>query len=298
MLLGIDHLVIAVRDLDDAADELERRVGLAATGGGRHPTLGTQNRLAWLGDTYLELVSIADRSVAEGSWLGVPTLAALERGDGLATWAIATDSIDADVEALRAIGSGFGESTPGERLRPDGAVVRWRLAIGGALGPAEPWAFLRAMPIARVDQGRSSDPRHRASSDRGTCAAGRARAARRQCGDRGPDACPNHRSPVPPIAGRRRRPRRRPWPPDRAPPADARDACRSGSRSRVSGRRRPLRRCTRVPLDGQTIGMTCPPTIFLVDSGLAGGAFACPPALRRFGPVSRRSPTRASGNRR
>lgn len=138
MLLGIDHLVIAVRDLDDAADELERRVGLAATGGGRHPTLGTQNRLAWLGDTYLELVSIADRSVAEGSWLGVPTLAALERGGGLATWAIATDSIGADVEALRAMGSGFGDPTPGERVRPDGTVVRWRLAIGGALGPAEP----------------------------------------------------------------------------------------------------------------------------------------------------------------
>jgi hypothetical protein len=138
VLLRIDHLVIAVRDLDDAADELERRVGLAATGGGRHPTLGTQNRLAWLGDTYLELVSIADRSVAEGSWLGVPTLAALERGGGLATWAIATDSIGADVEALRAMGSGFGDSTPGERERPDGTVVRWQLAIGGALGPAEP----------------------------------------------------------------------------------------------------------------------------------------------------------------
>jgi hypothetical protein len=138
VLLGIDHLVIAVRDLDDAADELERRVGLAATGGGRHPTLGTQNRLAWLGDTYLELVSIADRSVAEGSWLGVPTLAALERGGGLATWAIATDSIGADVEALRAMGSGFGDSTPGERERPDGTVVRWQLAIRGALGPAEP----------------------------------------------------------------------------------------------------------------------------------------------------------------
>jgi hypothetical protein len=138
VLLRIDHLVIAVRDLDDAADELERRVGLAATGGGRHPTLGAQNRLAWLGDTYLELVSIADRSVAEGSWLGVPTLAALERGGGLATWAIATDSIGADVEALRAMGSGFGDSTPGERERPDGTVVRWQLAIGGALGPAEP----------------------------------------------------------------------------------------------------------------------------------------------------------------
>ena len=138
MLLGIDHLVIAVRDLDDAADELERCVGLAATGGGRHPTLGTQNRLAWLGDTYVELVSIANPGVAEGSWLGVPTIAALERGGGLATWSIATDSIDADVRALREIGAGFGDPTPGERMRPDGTVVRWRLAIGGALGPAEP----------------------------------------------------------------------------------------------------------------------------------------------------------------
>ncbi len=138
MLRGIDHLVIAVRDLDHAADELEQRVGLAVTGGGRHPTLGTQNRLVWLGDAYVELVSIADRGVAEGSWLGVPTIAALERGGGLATWAVATDSIAADVAALREIGARFGDPAPGRRERPDGAVVRWKLAIGGALGPTEP----------------------------------------------------------------------------------------------------------------------------------------------------------------
>ena len=138
MLLGIDHLVIAVRDLDDAADELQRQVGLAATGGGRHPILGTRNRLAWLGDTYIELVSIEDRSIAEGSWLGRPTIVALEHGGGLATWAIATDSIDADVTALREIGADLGDPIPGERERPDGAVVRWRLAIGDELGPARP----------------------------------------------------------------------------------------------------------------------------------------------------------------
>ncbi len=138
MLLGIDHLVIAVPDLDDAAGELERRVGLASTGGGRHPTLGTRNRLVWLGDTYVELVSIADREVAEESWLGLATIAALERGGGLATWAIATDSIDADVAALRGIGAPLGDPMPGERRRPDGGIVRWRLAIGDALGPTEP----------------------------------------------------------------------------------------------------------------------------------------------------------------
>jgi hypothetical protein len=139
MLLGIDHLVIAVRDLNDAALELEQRVGLAATGGGRHPTLGTQNRLAWLGDSYIELIAIADPGIAEESWLGAPTIAALERGGGLATWAITTNSIIADVAAFRENGAAFGEPTPGERERPDGRVVRWRLAIGGALGPAEPF---------------------------------------------------------------------------------------------------------------------------------------------------------------
>ena len=169
MLLGIDHLVIAVRDLDDAADELERQVGLAATGGGRHPTLGTQNRLAWLGDTYLELVSIADRTVAEGSWLGVPTVAALERGGGfrgggLATWAIATDSIDVDVAALRALGADFGDSMPGERERPDGTVVRWRLAMGRRLGPAEPPFLIEHEPSSaewtEADRAARSTQRH------------------------------------------------------------------------------------------------------------------------------------------
>ena len=164
MLLGIDHLVIAVPDLDDAADELERRVGLAATGGGRHPTLGTQNRLAWLGDTYVELVAIADRDVAEGSWLGVAIMVALERGGGLATWAIATDSIDNDVAALRDIGARLGDPMPGERRRPDGAVVRWRLAIGDALGPAEPPFVIEHEPLSAewtaADRAARSTERH------------------------------------------------------------------------------------------------------------------------------------------
>ena len=148
MLLGIDHLVIAVLDLDAASDELERLVGLTAAGGGRHPALGTQNRLAWLGDTYIELVSIADRAVAEGSWLGIPTIAVLETGGGLATWAIATNSIDADVAALRSNGAHLGDPMSGERERPDGTFVRWRLAIGESLGPAEPPFLIEHDPLS------------------------------------------------------------------------------------------------------------------------------------------------------
>jgi hypothetical protein len=137
-LLGIDHLVIAVADPDHAAAELERNLGLISTGGGRHDTLGTFNRLVWLGDSYLELIGVFERALAERSWLGVPTLRTLELGGGLATWAIATDSMAADLAALRAAGSDLGDPIAGERRRPDGALIRWRLATPRRLGPSEP----------------------------------------------------------------------------------------------------------------------------------------------------------------
>ncbi len=67
MLLGIDHLVIAVRDPDVAATTMEADLGLAVTGGGRHEHAGTFNRLAFLGDTYLELIGVFDHSLAASS---------------------------------------------------------------------------------------------------------------------------------------------------------------------------------------------------------------------------------------
>src|SRR5262245_20187014 len=138
MLLGIDHLVIAVADPDAAADELTTALGVAAGGGGRHDRLGTFNRLVWLGDSYLELIGVFDVDLARESWIGAPTVRALEAGGGLATWAIATDAIDADVARLREQGSDLGDIVAGERTRPDGRVVRWRLAAPPTLDPDRP----------------------------------------------------------------------------------------------------------------------------------------------------------------
>ena len=138
MFLGIDHLVIAVTDPDDATAQLERVLGLAATNGGRHDALGTFNRLVWLGDTYVELIGVFDRALAERSWIGAPTLRMLAIGGGLATWAIATDALEADLAALRDAGSDLDDSMAGERRRADGAVVRWRVATPYPLGPSVP----------------------------------------------------------------------------------------------------------------------------------------------------------------
>ena len=138
VFLGIDHLVIAVAYPDDAAAQLEQELGLLATGGGRHESLGTFNRLVWLGDSYLELIGVFDRGLAKSSWIGAPTLRALDAGGGLATWAIATDTLERDVAGLHATGSDLGDPIPGERRRPDGAVVRWWLSMPRQPGPTDP----------------------------------------------------------------------------------------------------------------------------------------------------------------
>jgi hypothetical protein len=138
MLLGIDHVVLATEDLDAVAADLERRLGLAASGGGRHEVLGTVNRLIWLGDAYLELVAVFDADLAGRSWFGRPVLASLERGGGLVTWAIAMTDLD---DALRWAPPDADLAGPfdGERRRDDGRVVRWRLARPAAVSPTAPF---------------------------------------------------------------------------------------------------------------------------------------------------------------
>lgn len=140
MLLGIDHLVVAVRDPDAAATGLERAVGLAFTGGGRHEHAGTFNRLAFLGDTYLELIGVFDRGLVLASpfAVGRAALALLDAGrEGLATYALTSDDIERDVRALWAEGSPIGEPVAGSRVRPDGGIVRWVTAFPD-LGPDRP----------------------------------------------------------------------------------------------------------------------------------------------------------------
>jgi catechol 2,3-dioxygenase-like lactoylglutathione lyase family enzyme len=139
MLLGIDHLVIAVPDPDAAAAELEAALGLAATGGGRHESAGTHNRLVFLGDAYLELIGVWDRGLALAHPIGAAAIRALDAGTpGLVTYALATDGARREVAALRSAGSPISEAIPGSRVRPDGEIVAWQCAFPGALGPAEP----------------------------------------------------------------------------------------------------------------------------------------------------------------
>src|SRR5450755_3286203 len=135
---AIDHILVACPDPDEAAAAFEAQLGLRATGAGRHTALGTFNRLIWLGESFIELIGVEARKLAEASWIGRPVLRAADAGGGFAMWAAATRGIHEEVTALRAAGSDLADPIAGERVRPDGRIVRWTLAEARSMGPLEP----------------------------------------------------------------------------------------------------------------------------------------------------------------
>ena len=143
MLRGIDHLVIAVPDLDASAAELGDALGLAFTAGGSHPGAGSANRIAFLGEPYLELIAIEDEAAARERPIGAAAIRALDGGGGLATYALLDDELETTVAELRANGSRLAEPQHGSRRRPDGETVEWWTATLDRLGPDQPPFLIR-----------------------------------------------------------------------------------------------------------------------------------------------------------
>ncbi|HET6819362.1 MAG TPA: VOC family protein [Candidatus Limnocylindria bacterium] len=142
---AIDHLVIAVPDPDAAADELERALGIAFPSGGRHPGVGTWNRIAFLDEPYLELIGVEDAEAA-GRWpVGAAAVRALEANpDGaFATYALLDDDLDATVARLRARGSDIARPAYGSRHTPSGETVEWWTATFAHLAPDQPPFLIR-----------------------------------------------------------------------------------------------------------------------------------------------------------
>jgi hypothetical protein len=129
VLTGIDHVIVAVADPDVAVEQLATTLRLRPGGGGRHEAHGTFNRLIWLGDSYLELMGVFDTALAADSWWGRQVLNVLGSAPaGYMGLAIGSDDVAADAGRLQASGSSIWSPEAGERVRPDGRSVRWRLA--------------------------------------------------------------------------------------------------------------------------------------------------------------------------
>ena len=120
--MQLDHVLIAVTELESAGEAFEERFGLASVEGGRHPAWGTANRIVPLGSNYLELVGVVDKAVAAESAFGRWVAEGASATGRPIGWAVRTDAID---EVATRLGLGVVD---GSRTTPSGQRLRWRSA--------------------------------------------------------------------------------------------------------------------------------------------------------------------------
>jgi hypothetical protein len=120
--MEVDHVLIAVTDLEVAAREFEARNGLSSVDGGRHRDWGTANRIVPLGSSYVELVAVVDAGVAAGSSFGRWVGDGATDSGRLIGWAVRSPGLDAIAGRLGLI------VRSGSRVTPSGEELRWRSA--------------------------------------------------------------------------------------------------------------------------------------------------------------------------
>lgn len=125
----LDHVIIAVRDLDAASADYEALLGREPSWRGAHPGYGTKNRLFRIDNTYVELLALADDGKKDGRWTG-PLKTFLQQGEGLYGLALGTGAIDPAARELRSAGLPVQDPADGEGLDwLTGARRTWRNAL-------------------------------------------------------------------------------------------------------------------------------------------------------------------------
>ena len=112
MISSIDHLIIAVKDINDAEENYRKIFGMEPVWKGEHKALGTANVIFNFKNTYFELLS------ANGDGLGAALVngAIEEQGDGLIGVVFGTNNIEELFSTLKKSGYLVTEPTEGEGI--------------------------------------------------------------------------------------------------------------------------------------------------------------------------------------
>ena len=120
--LQVDHVIVAVSDLEEGTRRIEEITGVRPVYGGRHPGAGTQNALLALGPRlYMEILAPqTDVDLPkEVAWL-------LDLDDVTPMgFAVSTTDMPRTVEWLQGHGYVTSDPASGSRSRPDGATLMW-----------------------------------------------------------------------------------------------------------------------------------------------------------------------------
>ena len=167
MSAALDHLVVAAPTLELGVQWCEAVLGITPGAGGRHPLMGTHNRLfdissAAFPQAFFEIIAIDAAAPPPGRvrWFGLDALD-LRGGPRLLHWAARSSAIQAQRRDLREAGLDIGPAITASRDTPQGRL-EWqitvpddgRLLVGGAVPTLIDWGRMphptAAMPASGV----------------------------------------------------------------------------------------------------------------------------------------------------
>lgn len=125
MFKGIDHVVIAVKDLDGTISQFEQTYGVGVSDKGEPQGAGFKNAYFRFDDGYLELVSPTNENGPVGRRVAAS-------GDGVYLIALRVDDLEKSVQELRDKGVRLvGDPGPGNPIK--GQIFLHPSAAGGVL---------------------------------------------------------------------------------------------------------------------------------------------------------------------
>ena len=120
----IDHLLYGGPDLTRASQEINHLMGMAPITGGSHPGKGTRNELLGLTHgAYLEVIGPDASQQVAATWMDVDQFPV----NRLFRWAAKCNDLEALVEKAKSAGIDLGDIQSGQRQKPDGSLLTWRL---------------------------------------------------------------------------------------------------------------------------------------------------------------------------
>ena len=123
MFKSLDHLIIAVEDLEKATHNYQVIMGTPPVWTGMHKSLGTSNALFNFQNTYLELLS----PTGEGLGADLINHYLKNTGEGLIGMVFATKDINGVYQSLQNHGFPLGEPTDGEGTNSaDQKLRKWK----------------------------------------------------------------------------------------------------------------------------------------------------------------------------
>ena len=150
----VDHIIIAVEDLEKASADYALMLGRAPSWRGTHPDYGSANTLFRLDNCYLELLA----ANGEG-WAGDMVRGVLQsQGQSLCALVFATDECAAFLENARANGLDAADPVPGHGIDDNTGVTRtWQTMHWDMAAARGIFSFcirhddLSALPMAAVE---------------------------------------------------------------------------------------------------------------------------------------------------